>query len=239
MHKISRIHPIMEILNSSPQRVSQIMIQLDSRNSKVQEVAVLARTHQISIVFVPKKHLDRFDRHHQGLVAFVARKELSSLEDILVTGDRPFLVLLDGIEDPQNLGAIMRSAEGAGVDGIILPERRVARLTDTVYSVSSGALEYLQVAQVKNLARTMDELRDNGIWLVGAEGGQEKLWYEFDYKEPVALILGSEGKGLHDLIKKKCDEILSVPLLGNITSLNVAAAAAIFMFEVVRQRQQS
>ena len=168
MHRVSRIHPIMEILNSSPQRVSQIMVQRDSRNSKVQEALALARSHQVSIVFVPKKHLDRFDRHHQGMVALVVRKEVSTLEDMLGTAERPFLVLLDGIEDPQNLGAIMRSAEGAGVDGIILPERRAARLTDTVYSVSSGALEYLQVAQVKNLARTMDELRDKGIWLIGA-----------------------------------------------------------------------
>lgn len=238
MHKIGRIHPVMEILSSSPQRISQLMIQRDSRNSKVQEAVALARVHQISILFVPKKHLDRFDRHHQGLVALVARKELASLPDILETEGRPFLVLLDGIEDPQNLGAIMRSAEGAGVDGIILPERRAAKLTDAVYSVSAGALEYLRVAQVKNLARTMDELRDKGIWLVGAEGGQEKLWYEFGYKEPVALILGSEGKGLRDLVKKKCDEVLSIPLLGNITSLNVAAAAAVFMFEVVRQRKQ-
>lgn len=238
MHKVSRINPVMEILSSSPQRISRIMVQQDSRNSKVHEIMTLARINRISIVFVPQKHLDRLDRHHQGLMAWVARKEFSTLEDILAASSRPFLLLLDGIEDPQNLGAIMRSAEGAGMDGVILPERRAARLTDAVYSVSSGALEHLQVAQVKNLARSMDQLRDKGVWLVGAEGGRERMWYEFDYREPVALVLGSEGKGLRDLILKKCDEVLSIPLLGKITSLNVAAAATIFMFEVVRQRRK-
>ena len=171
------------------------------------------------------------------MVAVVAPKTLVSVAAMLEATPLPFLVLLDCIEDPQNLGAIIRTAEGAGVDGIILPEKRAAGLTDTVFSISAGALEYLQVAQVTNLARTMEELRDKGIWLVGAEGGREKLWYDFDYTLPVALVMGSEGKGLRELVRKKCDIILSLPLLGDMTSLNVASAAAVFMYEVVRQRQ--
>lgn len=213
------------------------MVQKDSGHKRIKEILSLARAQRIPVVFVPKKHLDRHDRHHQGVVAVVAPKALVSVATMLEATTLPFLVLLDGIEDPQNLGAIIRTAEGAGVDGIILPERRAAGLTDTVFSVSAGALEYLQVAQVTNLARTMEELRDKGIWLVGAEGGSEKLWYDFDYTLPVALVMGSEGKGLRELVGKKCDIILSLPLLGDMTSLNVAAAAAVFMYEVVRQRK--
>jgi 23S rRNA (guanosine2251-2'-O)-methyltransferase len=145
--------------------------------------------------------------------------------------------LLDGIEDPQNLGAIIRTAEGAGADGIILPERRTVGLSETVSLVSAGALEYLKVARVKNLARTMDDLKNRGVWLVGAEAAGKEYWCEFDYKLPVGLVLGSEGKGLRPLIRKKCDKILSIPLLGSITSLNVSAAASIFLYEVVRQRK--
>ena len=237
MPKICRINPIIETLTSSPQRISRILVQKDSGHKRIKEILSMARAQRIPVVFVPKKHLDRHDRHHQGVVAVVAPKAFVSVATMLDAAHLPFLVLLDGIEDPQNLGAIIRTAEGAGADGIILPERRAAGLTDTVFSVSAGALEYIQVAQVTNLARTMEELRAKGIWLVGAEGGSEKLWYDFDYTLPVALVMGSEGKGLRELIRKKCDIILSLPLLGEMTSLNVAAAAAVFMYEVVRQRQ--
>ena len=237
MPKICRINPLFETLTSSPQRISRILVQKDSGHKRIKEILSMARAQRIPVVFVPKKHLDRHDRHHQGVVAIVAPKAFVSVATMLDAAHLPFLVLLDGIEDPQNLGAIIRTAEGAGADGIILPERRAAGLTDTVFSVSAGALEYLQVAQVTNLARTMEELRAKGIWLVGAEGGSEKLWYDFDYTLPVALVMGSEGKGLRELIRKKCDIILSLPLLGEMTSLNVAAAAAVFMYEVVRQRQ--
>ncbi|MFQ6109511.1 MAG: 23S rRNA (guanosine(2251)-2'-O)-methyltransferase RlmB, partial [Candidatus Aminicenantales bacterium] len=157
---------------------------------------------------------------------------------ILSSSPVPFLVLLDGVEDPQNLGAIIRAAEGAGVDGIIIPERRAVGLTEVVSSVSAGALEHVRIARVKNLARTMEELKTREIWIVGAEGGAQEPWYEFDYTHPVALVFGSEGRGLRPLVKKKCDRILSIPLLGRITSLNVASAASIFLFEVVRQRMR-
>jgi len=237
LEKINRINPLYEAVKSSSHRVNKIMIQRDTRNRKVEEIVRLAKAKNIPIIFVPKKKLDRLDRNNQGVVAFVSSKEFSSLESILDSSKLPFLVLLDGIEDPQNLGAIIRTAEGAGVDGVILPERRASGLTDAVSSVSAGAIEYIKVARVKNLARTMDVLREKGVWLVGAEGGGKEHWYDFDYNLPIGLVLGSEGRGLRPLLKKKCDMILSIPLLGNITSLNVAAAASIFMYEVVRQRR--
>lgn len=237
MRKISRLNSLIEALKSSPSRVNKIFIQKDSKNSKIAEIVKLAKAGHVPVHFVPKERVGGIDRGHQGAVALVSPKEFSNVDEILSSSDVPLLVLLDGIEDPQNLGAIIRTAEGAGVDGVILPERRSAGLTEAVSSVSAGALEYLRVARVKNLARMIDELKDRGLWLVGAEGGQDEYWHEFDYSVPVGLVLGSEGKGLRPLIRKKCDKILSIPLLGRITSLNVSAAAAVFLFEVVRQRK--
>lgn len=237
MDRIGRLNPLIEVLKSSPNRINKILIQDGKKQKKIDEIIQLAKAKQIPFLFVPRQRLGNLDRNHQGAVALISPKEFSSLGDIFVSDRIPFLLLLDGIKDPQNLGAIIRTAEGAGVDGIILPERRSVGLSETVSLVSAGALEYLKVARVKNLARVMDDLRDRGIWLVGAEGGYKELWDEFDYKLPVGLVLGSEGKGLRPLIRKKCDKILSIPLLGRMTSLNVSAAASIFLYEVVRQRE--
>lgn len=239
MEKITRLNPLLEIIRSSPERVDKLLIQEGMKKPKVDEIIKEARKQGLSASFMPKKRLDRLDRHHQGAVAFVTAKGYTSADSILDSSKVPFLVLLDGIEDPQNLGAIIRTAEGAGVDGIILPERRAAGLTGAVASVSAGASEHVRVARVKNLARTLEELRRRDIWLVGAEGGQSNLWHEFDYTLPVGLIFGSEGKGIRPLVREKCDKILSIPLLGNMTSLNVGAAAAIFIYEVVRQRMEA
>jgi 23S rRNA (guanosine2251-2'-O)-methyltransferase len=237
MDRIGRLNPLIEVLKSSPNRINKILIQEGKKQKKIEEIIQLARAKQIPFLFVPRQRLGNLDRNNQGAVALISPKEFSSLDDIFVSDRIPFLLLLDGIQDPQNLGAIIRTAEGAGVDGIILPERRSVGLSETVSLVSAGALEYLKVARVKNLARAMDDLRDRGIWLVGAEGGHKELWDEFDYKLPIGLVLGSEGKGLRPLIRKKCDKILSIPLLGSMTSLNVSAAASIFLYEVVRQRE--
>lgn len=239
MDKISRLNPLLEAIKSSPQRINKVFIQKDTNKKKIAEIIKQARAKHVPFLFAPKKTLDRIDRSHQGAVALIAPKEFSSLESMLSSTKAPFFVLLDGIEDPQNLGAIVRTSEGAGVDGIILPERRSVGLTNTVSLVSAGALEYIKVARVKNLARTMDVLKDQGVWLVGAEGGEKRLWHEFDYTLPVGLVFGSEGKGLRPLIRTKCDQILSIPLLGSITSLNVSVAASIFIYEVIRQRKKT
>lgn len=236
--RISRINPLLEVCRCAPERINKIWIQEERGHGRRDELIREARAKGIPLVFVPKKRLDQIERHHQGAIAFLSPKEYTRLSEILSSSEVPFLVLLDGIEDPQNLGAIIRAADCAGVDGIILPERRSVGLTDAVSSVSAGALEHVKVARVKNLARTMDDLKARGIWIIGAEGGTRDCWYEFDYTQPVALVLGSEGRGLRPLIKKKCDKILSLPLLGHITSLNVASAASIFFYEVLRQRMK-
>ena len=239
MEKITRLNPLLEVLRSSPERVDKLLIQEGLKKPKIDEICREAKKYDLSVSFMPKKRLDRLDRHHQGAIAFVTSKGYTTIDSMLDSSKVPFLVLLDGIEDPQNLGSIIRTAECAGVDGIIFPERRAVGLTAAVASVSAGASEHVRIARVKNIARTMEELRKRDIWLVGAEGGRSNLWHEFDYTLPVGLIFSSEGKGIRPLVREKCDRILSIPLLGNITSLNVGAAAAIFLYEVVRQRMKA
>lgn len=236
METVIRLNPLIEILRNTPGRVNKILIQKERGPHKIAEVIRLARMKDIPFVSVPKHKLDELAPGHQGAAAFLLAKEFSSLEDILAGAQTPFLVLLDEVEDPQNLGAVIRSAEGAGANGLIIPARHSASLTDTVLTVSAGAAEHLKIARVTNLAQTMEELKRRGIWLVGAEGGGSEFWYEFDYTIPIGIVLGSEGRGLRRLVKGKCDKLLSIPLFGRLNSLNVAAAAAIFFFEVVRQR---
>jgi len=237
MEKISRLNPLREALKVPSCRVQKILIQQDSSKKKFEDILLLAESRHIPLSFVSRQTLDRMAPHHQGIVAYVAEKQWSSFEEIVVSTEVPFFVLLDGLEDPHNLGAIIRTAEGAGVNGIFIPERRSVGITEAVSLVSAGAVEHVKISQVKNMARTMDELRKKDIWLVGAEGDSQRNWYEFDYTLPVGLVFGSEGKGLRPLIRNKCDDILSLPLYGQMASLNVAAAASIFLYEVVRQRK--
>jgi len=237
MGKISRFNPILEALKAPSNRIQKIFIQKNSANKKVEDIIIQAKSRGIPCSFVTRQVLDKMDHHHQGMVAFVAEKRMSSFNEIVTSADLPFFVLVDGVEDPHNLGAIIRTAEGAGVNGIFIPERRAVGLTESVSLVSAGAVEHIKISQVKNMARTMDELRKKDVWLVGAEGGSQRNWFDFDYTLPVGLVFGSEGKGLRPLIRKKCDEVLSLPLFGQVSSLNVAAAAAVFLYEVVRQRK--
>jgi len=236
MDRIIRINPLLEALRSAPERVHKVFVQEERGHARIGEVIREAKSRHVPVAFVPAKRLDQVAPGHQGVMAEVSPKKYATVSDILARSAKPFVVILDEIEDPQNLGAIVRSAEGAGADGLILPERRSAGLTETVDQVSAGALEHLPVARVTNLVRAMEELKEKGLWLVGAEGSADKPWYAFDYTGPVGIVLGSEGKGLRPLVRKTCDEVLAIPLAGRVNSLNVAAAAAVFLFEVVRQR---
>ena len=237
MDQVNRINPVIEILKASPRRVNKLLLQKEEGHRPLGMIVGLAKENHIPYLFLPKQALDKMSPHHQGVVAILSPKEYVTLEDILAAaGPAPFLVLLDEIEDPQNLGAILRSAEGAGADGVVLPERRSAGLTETVFEVSAGALEHLKVARVPNLAQAMEALKKAGFWIVGAESGGDGLFFEFDYTRPVAIVLGSEGSGLRQLTRKKCDRVLSIPMRGKVNSLNVGAAASVFFFEVARQR---
>lgn len=239
MEKVGRLNPIIEILRADQGRIQKLFIQKERGPHRIVEVIRLAKEKGIPFHYLPRRKLDLMSPGHQGALILLAARGYSSVEDILAGAVNPFLALLDEITDPQNLGAILRSAECAGADGIIVPERRSAGLTDAAIEVSAGAAEHLKVARVTNLARTMDELKEKGIWLVGAEGGQNECWANFDYTVPVGIVLGSEGRGLRRLVREKCDKLLSIPLFGRVNSLNVAAAAAVFFFEVARQRHRS
>jgi len=236
MEHIIRLNALIEVLRTSAGRIHKVLIQKEPGPGRIAEVVREARSRHVPFVFVPKRRLDQMAPGHQGVLAILSDREFSTLDDILAASRNPFLVILDGVEDPQNMGAILRSAECAGADGVIIPGHRSAGLTDAVLQVSAGAAEHLKVCRVVNLARTMEELKSRGLWLAGAEAESDGLWYEFDYTVPVGIVLGSEGKGLRPLVRKACDRILSIPLRGKVNSLNVSAAAAVFFFEVLRQR---
>ena len=201
-----------------------------------------AKSRGVPVRFEDRQQLDRVagTREHQGVAALVAAKRAAELEDLLAANDgRGLLVLLDGVEDPHNLGAIVRSSLAAGAQGVVIPERRAAGLTDTVERASAGALAHLPIARVKNLVRAMEEMKEAGYWLVGLDERADKNYTEVDLKGPIGLVLGSEGEGLHELTRKRCDYLVSIPTSGPVRSLNVSVAAGVILFEVVRQRRSN
>jgi 23S rRNA (guanosine2251-2'-O)-methyltransferase len=176
---------------------------------------------------------------HQGVVAVTSAKQYNDLDDVISAkrADYSLVVVLDGVEDPHNLGAILRTADAAGANGIVIPERRAAAVTGTVTKSSAGASEHLPIAKVTNIARTVEELKDHNIWTVGLAERATQTYDALDYKMDCAIVLGGEGKGLHDLVKRKCDFLVSIPMLGKVPSLNVSVAAAVVLYEIVRQRR--
>jgi 23S rRNA (guanosine2251-2'-O)-methyltransferase len=178
---------------------------------------------------------------HQGVCAVTSAKQYSDLDDVVGAKRARYslVIVLDGVEDPHNLGAILRTADAAGADGVIIPERRAAGVTGTVTKASAGASEHLPIAKVTNIARTVEELKDRNIWTVGLDERSSKTYDAVDYNMDCALVLGAEGKGLHDLVKKKCDFLVSIPMQGKVPSLNVSVAGAVVMYEIVRQRRVS
>ena len=199
------------------------------------------RAKKIPVKEVPSQKLDFMsgNQTHQGVIASVAAKEYCSLEDILNTakekGTSPFVIICDGLEDPHNLGAIIRTAEATGVDGIIIPRHRSVSVNATVAKSASGALEYMNVCKVTNIPNTIDELKNNGFWVYAADmDGQN--WFEPDFKGATAIVIGSEGNGVSRLVKDKCDGVISMPMCGKINSLNASVAAGVLMYEVAKQR---
>lgn len=231
---------ILEALKSE-RGIDTLLVARGVRNGSVGRILSECREKGIVIKEVDEKKLDFMcgKGNHQGVAAYVAAHEYASVDDILQSArdknEDPFLIICDEIEDPHNLGAIIRTAEAAGAHGIIIPKRRNASLTWAVGKASAGAVEYMPVARVGNLAGTIDELKKNGIWIYSADMGGT-LWNETDFKGPVALVIGSEGNGVGRLIKEKSDFIVSLPMNGKINSLNASVAAGILMYEVARQR---
>jgi 23S rRNA (guanosine2251-2'-O)-methyltransferase len=237
------VHAIGEALKRGGRRFDYVAVSRDRADKRLQQILDDCRDQGISVRFVPREDIDRQTRTntHQGIMAFTSRKEFTGVEELLEHphGDYNFLLVLDGVEDPHNLGALLRSADGAGVDGVVIPERRAAGITGTVVKTSAGASEHLHIARVVNIARTLDELKDQNVWIVGLDERGTQSYDQLDYKMNCAIVLGAEGKGLHDLVRRKCDMLVSIPMMGAVSSLNVSVAGAIVMYEVQRQRRQA
>ena len=242
MDKLTGIHAVKEALEAK-RPMDRIAIAKGRQDSRVEEIVQLARQQGVPVRFEERGQIDRManTRDHQGVVALAAARAAASLEDILAEANKSaeqvgLIVLLDGVEDPHNLGAIVRTALAAGAHGVVIPERRAAGLTDAVARASAGALAHLPVARVTNLVRAMEELKEAGYWLVGLDEQGEKNYTEVDYRTPTGIVLGSEGQGLHELTRKRCDFVVSLPTTGPVKSLNVSVAAGVVLFEALRQR---
>jgi len=242
MDRFTGIHAVREALEAGS-TFDRILIAKGRQDSRVEQILQLARERGVSVRFEDRGQLDRVanTRDHQGVVAIAAARAATTLQDILgranqSRGQAGLIVLLDGVEDPHNLGAVIRTALAAGAHGVIIPERRAAGLTDTVARASAGALAHLPVAKVTNLARSMEELKEAGYWLVGLDEAGQKSYTEVDYSSPTGIVMGSESKGLHELTRKRCDFVVSLPTTGPVKSLNVSVATGVVLFEAIRQR---
>jgi len=239
------IHPILELLRSRPDHISEITIQESRSKARLHEIIELAEKHNLKVRFSKQLKIPAVTGkvNHQGVAARVAPCPAVSLEKLLeITGKStksPILLALDNIIDPHNLGAIIRSAAAAGVSGIILPKDRSAPLTATAAKISAGALSHITICRVTNLVSAIKSLQKEGFWIFGAHGSADRSIYETDFSEPTCLVIGSEGKGIRPLVKKQCDFLISIPMQGSLDSLNASVAAGIILFEIVRSRSAS
>jgi len=243
MHFIYGINAVTEALKARGRAFEWVGVAKDRHDLRLQRVVEESRRNGIAVRFVPRNELDRMagNNAHQGVVAVTSAKQYSDLDDVVAAkrGQYSLVVVLDGVEDPHNLGAILRTADAAGADGVVVPERRAVGVTGTVAKVSAGASEHLPIAKVTNIARTLEDLKTKNLWIVGLDERGMQTYDSVDYKMDCAIALGAEGKGLHDLVRKRCDFIVSIPMLGKVPSLNVSVAAGIVLYEVVRQRKNS
>jgi 23S rRNA (guanosine2251-2'-O)-methyltransferase len=239
MNLICGINPVMEALVAGSRHFDRLLVVKGIRNQRVSEAIARASQMGIPLRFEPRETLDRMAGGipHQGLVAVVSAKPVITLEKLLDGARTPALVvLLDGVEDPRNLGAILRTVEAAGADGVLLPDRHSAGLSETVSRSSAGGLEHVQVARIGNVSQAIDELKARGVWVVGFDASGTERWDAVDYRRPIALVLGGEGRGIRRLVRERCDHLVSLPLFGHVGSLNVSVAAGIALYEVLRQR---
>jgi 23S rRNA (guanosine2251-2'-O)-methyltransferase len=237
--------PITEALKSEKRRIEKIVIADGGNEHRLIEIVGLAREKGIPFQRVSRENLSRlveFGANHQGVVAFAAAADYTREDDLLdeiSVSESPLCVVLDGVEDPRNFGAILRTVECAGVNGVFIPERRAVGLTETVAKSSAGATEYVKVAKVSNLNRLIEDLKSRNIWVVGTSVETDKNYTDWDWNLPTALVIGSEGKGLHRLVAENCDALIKIPMLGEIESLNVSVATGVILFEAIRQRKSS
>jgi 23S rRNA (guanosine2251-2'-O)-methyltransferase len=241
MNVIFGINTVMEALKARGRAFEWVGVAKERHDIRLQRLIQVCRHNSIAVRFLPRIELDRLAASgaHQGVVAVTSSKQYADLDDVVAAkrGEYSLVVVLDGVEDPHNLGAILRTADASGADGVLIPERRAAGVTGTVAKASAGASEHLPVAKVTNVARTLEELKAKGLWIVGLDERGKQSYDSVDYKIDCAIVLGAEGKGLHDLVSKKCDFLVSIPMLGEVPSLNVSVAAGVVLYEIVRQRR--
>ncbi len=239
MNLICGINPVLEALASGSRHFDRLLIAKGLRNRRISDAISHASRQAVPLRFETRETLDRLAGGvpHQGVIAVVSPRPASSIEELLATARDPALfVVLDGVEDPRNLGAILRTAEGAGCDGVLLPDRHSAGLTETVNRASAGALEHVRLARIGNVVQAIEMLKARGVWVVGFDAAGTQRWDAVDCRRPVALVLGGEGKGIRRLVRQHCDHLVSLPLFGHVASLNVSVAAGIALYEVIRQR---
>lgn len=230
-------------LLASGRDIDKLFIQTGDREGSVNLLIGQASERKIPIIEAERSKLDSLScgNHHQGIVAVAAERNYATVDEILAyaeeKGESPFIIILDGVEDPHNLGAIIRSAECSGAHGVIIPKRRAVGLTSTAAKASAGAIEHMRVAKVTNLATTIDYLKEKGLWLYAADM-DGSTYYDTDLSGAVGLVMGSEGFGISRLVKEKCDFVVSIPLYGSVNSMNVSCAAAVLMTDIARQRKR-
>jgi 23S rRNA (guanosine2251-2'-O)-methyltransferase len=241
MHYIYGINSVTEALKARGRAFQWVGMAKERHDLRLQRLIEDCRKLGIPVRFLQRTELDHMagTAAHQGVVAVTGAKQYNDLNDVIEAkrGEYSLIVVLDGVEDPHNLGAILRTADAAGANGVVIPERRAAGVTGTVTKASAGASEHLPIAKVTNIARTVEELKDSHVWTVGLDERGKQTYDALDYNMDCALVLGAEGKGLHDLVKKKCDFLVSIPMLGKVPSLNVSVAGAVVLYEIVRQRR--
>jgi 23S rRNA (guanosine2251-2'-O)-methyltransferase len=233
------LHPVEEALRSGSRRFDYVCVARERHDQRLGRILDLCREAGVKTRQEPREALTRLARtpEHQGVVAVVRQREFLGSEDLL-DGPEPRLVLaLDGIEDPQNLGALLRTAEAAGVDGILITERRSAPLSPVAVKASAGAAEHLRLARVVNMVRALEALKERNIWCVGLDERGPQDYDQYDFTSNTVIVLGREGAGLHDLVRRTCDHLLRIPMGGKVASLNVSAAGAVVLFEAARQRR--
>lgn len=232
---------VLELLETDKD-INKIFVEKGEKHGSINKIIGIARDKKIVTIEVDRNKLNQMAKteNHQGVIAIVPPFNYCEVEDILEEAksknEAPFILILDGIEDPHNLGAIIRTAETAGVHGIIIPKRRACSVNSTVYKVASGAVEYIKIARVNNLKDEIQHLKENGVWVYGTAIEAKKYYYEESLKDPVAIVVGNEGEGMSRLVRENCDVLLKIPMKGKISSLNASVSAGIVMYEVVKQR---
>jgi len=236
-------NPVMEVLESN-RPINKLMIANGQKEGSIKKIIAKAKSKGVVISYVDRNKIDQLSTsdNHQGVMAFVAAYDYMPIEDLLASieakGEPAFLIVLDEINDPHNLGSIMRTANAVGAHGIIIPKRRAVGLTPVVAKTSAGAIEYVPVARVTNIARTIDLLKSKNIWVAGADMAGESTHFKANLTGPLALVMGNEGSGISRLVKEKCDFLINIPMVGEVSSLNASVAAAVIMYEAFKQRSK-